>query len=116
MPQINLNNKTFILLENSENGEVNSETCFQYKQKGTLVTADYSGGTVIKGSLVGQLIASELLMLYHCVTTSNELKAGKATAQLTTNSEGRIELHLQWEWLTSEGAGKSVYVERILES
>ena len=89
MPQINLNNKTFILLENSENGEVNSETYFHYKQQGTLVTADYSGGTVIKGSLVGQLIASELLMLYHCITTSNELKAGKATAQLTTNSEGR---------------------------
>jgi len=57
-----------------------------------------------------------LLMLYHCITTSNELKAGKATAQLTTNSDGRIELHLQWEWLTSEGAGKSVYVERILDS
>jgi len=95
---------------------VNSETCFHYKQQGTHVTADYSGGTVIKGSLVGQLIASELLMLYHCITTSNELKAGKATAQLTTNSDGRIELHLQWEWLTSEGAGKSVYVERILDS
>ena len=33
MSQINLNNKTFILLENSENGEVNSETCFHYKQQ-----------------------------------------------------------------------------------
>ena len=49
-------------------------------------------------------------------TTSNELKAGKATAQVTTNSKGRIELHLQWEWLTSEGAWKSVYVELILDS
>ena len=49
MSQINLNNKTFILLENSENGVVNSETRFDYKQEGTLVTANYSGGTVIKG-------------------------------------------------------------------
>ena len=36
MSQINLNNKTFVLLENSENGEVNSETGFIYKQEGTL--------------------------------------------------------------------------------
>ncbi len=111
MPKINLNNKTFILLENSKNGEVNSETRFHYKQEGTLVTADYSGGTVIKGSLIGQFLASELVVLYHCITTSNELKAGKATAQVFSNSEGRIELHLQWEWLTSGGAGKSVYIE-----
>ena len=52
MSQINLNNKTFILLENSENGVVNSETRFDYKQEGTLVTANYSGGSVIKGTII----------------------------------------------------------------
>ena len=113
MSQINLNNKTFVLLENSENGEVNSETQFDYKQEGTLVTANYSGGTVLKGSIIGQLIAAELLMLYHCITSSNELKAGKAIAQVSTNSDGRIELHLKWEWLTSEESGESVYVEHV---
>ena len=52
-------------------------------------------------------------MLYHCITSSNELKAGKANAQVLTNSDGRIELHLkwEWEWLTSEESGESVYVE-----
>ena len=60
---INLNNKTFVLLENSENIEVNSETLFDYKQEDTLVTAKYSGGTIIKSALIGQLIDSELLMV-----------------------------------------------------
>mgnify|MGYP006159629555 CR=1 FL=1 len=97
MSQINLNKKTFVLLENSENGEVNSETLFDYKQEGTLITAKYSGETIIKGAIIGQLIASELFMVYHCITTSNELKAGKSIAQVFTNSEGRIELYLKWE-------------------
>jgi len=116
MSQINLNKKTFVLLENSENGVVNSETRFDYKQEGTLVTANYSGGTVIKGTIIGQLIAFDLFMLYHCITSSNELKAGKATAQVSTNSNGRIELHLKWKWLTSEESGESVYVEQALNS
>ena len=53
MSQINLNNKTFVLLKNSENEEVNSETLFDYKQEDTLVTAKYSGGTIIKSALIG---------------------------------------------------------------
>ena len=53
-------------------------------------------------------------MLYHCITSLNELKAGKANAQVLTNSDGRIELHLKWEWLTSEESGESVYVEQTL--
>jgi len=55
-------------------------------------------------------------MLYHCITSSNELKAGRATVQVSSNSNGRIELHLKWEWLTSKESGESVYVEQALNS
>ncbi|MDB9835560.1 hypothetical protein OAC51_01510 [Flavobacteriaceae bacterium] len=113
MSQINLNNKTFVLLENSENGEVNCETLFNYKQHGTLVTADYSGGPILEGVIIGQFQGSELTMLYQCKTKKKELKAGKATAQVSTNSNGRIELHMKWEWLTSEESGESVYIEQV---
>ena len=41
MKTINFNNKRFILIDNSENGKVNSDTIFEYKQDGNLVTADY---------------------------------------------------------------------------
>ena len=39
MKTYNLNNKKFVLLENSNNGEVNSTTIFEYQQKEDLVTA-----------------------------------------------------------------------------
>jgi len=71
------------------------ETLFVYKQVGAVVTIDYSCTTVIKVTIIGQLIASELFMLYHCITTSIEPKARKLIAQVSTNSDGRIELHLK---------------------
>jgi hypothetical protein len=46
MPGFNFHNKTFSLIENSENGKVNSETIFKYQQDGSLVTADYFGGDI----------------------------------------------------------------------
>lgn len=49
MNKINFNHKTFSLIANSENGKVNSETIFEYKQNGNLVTADYYGGTIRYG-------------------------------------------------------------------
>ena len=81
MDNYNFNNKTFVLLENSENGKVNSDTVFKYKQEGNIVTADYSGGTVIYGKIIAVLKGDVLDMLYQCVTTDNELKAGKAIAE-----------------------------------
>ena len=111
MSQINLNNKTFVLLENSENGQVNKETLFEYKQEANLVTAEYSGGSILKGAIIGRLQGSELSMLYHCITSSNDLKAGKAIAQVSTNIDGKIELRLKWEWLTSDERGESLYIE-----
>ncbi|MNR53519.1 hypothetical protein D3C85_1735490 [compost metagenome] len=51
-------------------------------------------------------------MLYQCLTTDNELKAGKAIAQITLTENGKIKLSLDWEWLNNGNEkGKSEYVE-----
>lgn len=34
---IDLNNKKFIALQNSENGEVSQQTCFHYFQQGKMI-------------------------------------------------------------------------------
>lgn len=112
MPTINFNNKTFLLLENSKNGKVNSNTVFKYKQDGDLVTADYYGGTIKYGKIIAHLKDEKLQMLYQCVTTENELKAGKAVADISFNENKKIILKLNWEWLTDAGkTGVSEYVE-----
>ncbi len=112
MTVFNFNNKTFSLIENSENGKVNSETIFKYKQKGNLVTADYCGGTIKYGKIIAHLEDDTLDMLYQCITTENELKAGKAVAQISLTKERKIKLALNWEWLGNKNeGGVSEYIE-----
>lgn len=112
MSEINFNNKTFSLIINSENGKVNKETIFEYKQKGNLVTADYYGGTIQYGKIIGVLKDKQLNMLYQCLTTHNELKAGKAIAEIAFTENEKLKLKLKWEWLdNNEEKGVSEYIE-----
>ena len=112
MDKINFNNKTFLLVENSENGKVNSETIFKYQQNGNLVTADYSGGTIKYGKIIANLVENKLHMLYQCITNNNELKAGKAIANISINAHDKIKLTLNWEWLNEPfEKGTSIYIE-----
>jgi hypothetical protein len=112
METFDLNNKTFVLLQNSENGEVNADTIFKYNQEGNLVTADYYGGTIRYGKIIGDLQGDRMDMLYQCITTDNELKAGKALAHLSLTDDGKIKMKLDWMWLTNDNnRGVSEYVE-----
>ncbi|AUP78742.1 hypothetical protein [Flavivirga eckloniae] len=112
MAEFNFNNKTFSLIENSENGKVNSETIFKYKQQNNLVTAEYYGGSIKYGSIIANLKNNELDMLYQCITTENELKAGKAIAKISLTNSNKIKLKLNWEWLgKGNESGVSEYIE-----
>jgi len=51
-------------------------------------------------------------MLYQCITTDNELKAGKAIAQISVSENEKIKLKLNWEWLNNGNDKEtSEYVE-----
>ena len=71
-----INNKTFLLLQNSDSGEVDESTSFYYNQKGNLVTAEYSSGSIEYGKIIAILKEDHLDMLYQCVTKDSKLKAG----------------------------------------
>jgi hypothetical protein len=112
MSKFDFNNKRFALIQNSESGQVNSDTVFEYKQQDNLVTADYYGGTVKYGKIIADLKENELNMLYQCLTIDNQLKAGKAIAKISMTDEGKIKLNLNWEWLTNGNEnGISEYIE-----
>ena len=112
MDKIDFNNKTFVLLDNSENGTADSQTLFKYSQENDLVTANYYGGSIRKGNIIARLMGRQLHMLYQCLTMENELKAGKATADISIDSNNKIQLKLQWQWLDRlNDNGISEYVE-----
>ncbi len=112
MEKFDFNNRKFALVQNSDNGQVNHETIFEYRQDGNLVTADYFGGTIRYGKIIAELQGDKLNMLYQCLTVENQLKAGRAVAQISLTSEGKMKLSLDWEWLTNGSEkGKSEYLE-----
>lgn len=112
MKNVNFKNKTFLLIENSKNGKSNSNTIFKYQQDDNLVTADYFGGSIKYGKIIANLKDNKLHMLYQCLTIENELKAGKAIANISLNEEGKIKLILNWEWLDDKKKkGTSEYLE-----
>jgi hypothetical protein len=91
---------------------VQADTIFRYKQNDNLVTADYFGGSIKYGKIIAVLHENKLDMLYQCLTVDNELKAGKAIAQISLTEAGQIKLKLDWEWLTNgNGKGTSEYLE-----
>ncbi|MGW9684347.1 hypothetical protein [Flagellimonas sp. 2504JD1-5] len=113
MQRYNLNNKTFLLLENSENGKVTSDTVFRYQQEGNLITAEYDGGTIRYGKIIAKLHEDKMEMLYQCITMEGELKAGKAKARIRLDANDKIHLYLDWEWLgDSSKKGTSEYIEK----
>jgi hypothetical protein len=51
---VNLNDRKFTPAYNSINGEVSEKTVFHYHQDGNMIWAEYSGGQIIKGTLMGK--------------------------------------------------------------
>ena len=51
-------------------------------------------------------------MLYQCITTENELKAGKAIAEISLAKNNKMKLKLNWEWMGNKNeSGISEYIE-----
>lgn len=110
--QINFKGKSFKIIANSSGGKVNSDTVFEFDQKEDLVSAQYYGGGIKSGHILGTLEEKQLNLLYHCITESNELKTGQAVAEVSFNSEGKMKLMMKWQWLNgSQESGVSEYLE-----
>lgn len=110
---LNLNNKTFTAVENSDTGEVSGKTLFSYFQEGSRVWADYFGGEILRGHLIALMDEEGCLdMKYHHINIHNELKSGVCRSVPEILSDGRIRFHEQWTW--SNGITGSSVIEEVL--
>jgi hypothetical protein len=110
---INYHNKSFRVVSNTNNGETSPETIFHYHQDGPILTAEYSGGRIKKGQLIGLVDEQgNIDMRYQQVNQQNELMTGfcRSTPEILPN--GRIRLHEKWQWTSGDGdTGESVIEE-----
>jgi len=111
--EVSLDRRKFVPQQNSENGEVSSSTIFEFFQKDDLVEAKYYGGTIVSGNIIGRFISpNRVELLYNCLTTAKQLKAGKAIAEILQRPEGTLSLQIEWEWLNGDHSkGSSQYIE-----
>ena len=107
------NQKQFKPVSNTENGETSSETIFHYRQTGNIVTANYSGGKIKEGHLIGLVDESgQIDMRYHQVNIMGELMTGKCVSTPEILPNGKIRLHEKWEWTSGDfSKGESVIEE-----
>lgn len=114
MEGINYNGKIFVPQSNTENGEVDAETVFCYFQENDLFWAEYIGGDVLKGHMVGTVAGNgELDFHYQHVNKDRQVRIGKCHSIPHILENGKIALQEKWQWLNGDlSSGESVVVEK----
>jgi GNAT superfamily N-acetyltransferase len=111
---ISYSGKSFIPKANTANGETDNRTIFSYHQKGDIISAEYSGGDIIKGHLLGTAEQNgELDFHYQHININKQVRIGKCHSVPHILDSGKLELHEEWQWLNGDkSSGVSVVVEQ----
>jgi len=115
MASINYNGRIFRSSSNAPEGEVDARTTFRYRQMGDIVWAEYAGGKIRLGQLVGLVLPDERLELrYQHVNESGELMTGICLSTPEVLPDGRLRLHEAWQWTCGDFASGESIIEEIL--
>jgi len=110
---INYDQRRFVSLSNSANGEVGEETVFQYCQEANVVWATYQGGSIVFGTLIAKIDEAGCLdMRYQHLNAAGELMTGICLSTPELLPDGRVRLHERWQWTSGDcSQGESVVEE-----
>jgi hypothetical protein len=108
-----LEGRSLVGVSNSGDGDVGSATVFRYHEDAGAVWADYAGGAVRRGYLVGTRDGDRLDFRYVHLDTDGGTASGHCTSRIEELPDGRVRLHETWSWESRDGAGESVVEERL---
>lgn len=109
-----LNNIKMNVIETSKNGIVNKETIFHFEQNATTVKANYSGGRIRAGYLIGQLNDKILNFTYCQQRITGELDHGESECILSIEKRsGKVKLEENFKMDTekSKEVGTNIFIE-----
>lgn len=93
-------------------GDVGDETYFEYREDPDgVVHANYEGGSVRLGYLVGTRVGDQLEFRYTHVTSERQTASGRCRSRIEVLDDGRLRMHETWEWTSQRGDGTSVIEE-----
>ncbi len=99
-------------VEDQAPGQVGTRTRFTYHEQGGVIWAEYEGGDVVRGQLVGTRDGDVLDFRYVQLKTDGGTASGHCVSRVEELDDGRIRLQESWEWESRPGRGTSV-VEQV---
>jgi len=111
--KISYEGRRFSPVANTKNGESAGDTVFRYHQDGSTVWAEYSGGAIEKGFIVGTAHpGGELDFAYEHINDESVVRTGRCHSIPEILSDGRIRLHEKWTWTSGDcSSGESTLDE-----
>ena len=112
--RINYNNKNFAAVSNTDNGEVSSKTLFKYRQQEDVIWADYQGGEIKKGFLIGTTDKEgNLNFNYAHVNINGDLRSGCCRSKPEIIDNNKIRLLEKWQWTSGDRSEGESIVEEV---
>lgn len=92
-------------------GEVGADTVFTYHERDGEIWAEYAGGAIRRGYLVGVRTGDRLEFRYVQLNADGHTSTGHCVSMVSVLPDGRLQLDEDWRWESRQGAGTSVVVE-----
>ncbi|MEU0854869.1 hypothetical protein ACFYMX_06910 [Streptomyces griseofuscus] len=93
-------------------GQVGTRTRFAYHEQDGAIWAEYRGGDIVRGHLVGTRAGDRLDFRYVQLRTDGSTACGHCVSTVVELPDGRVRLEETWEWESGPGSGTSV-VEQV---
>ena len=114
MSTIFYGNRKFHGVDNPQSGETTSDTTFFYHQDGQIIWAEYSGGLIVKGHLMGTVSKNGLIeMIYQQINIIGQLMTGKCHSIPEILPDGRIRLIESWQWTSGNQSRGTSIIEEV---
>lgn len=106
---MNLDRTQFRVSSTAANGVVSSETHLALTQRGVRILGRYSGGSILRGYLVGTLTGTVLQFRFTQREVAGQIHGGRSVCELERLANGQLRLHEHFTWTTRVGAGINTF-------
>lgn len=106
-----LDGKVFTGVSNAETGQVGVSTRFRYHEDSDLVWAEYEGGNIRRGYLVGTRAGDRLSFRYVHLSADGTTASGVCASRIVLLDDGRVRFEESWAWESRPETGTSIVEE-----
>ncbi|WP_262103584.1 hypothetical protein [Arthrobacter sp. Marseille-P9274] len=106
-----IDGKQFAPVANTASGEVGATTVFHYHQDGKVIWAEYSGGAVVRGYLVGTRSGDRMSFRYSHLNIDLQTASGVCETRIAVLDDGRVQFRETWQWESRPEHGTSIVEE-----